>query len=81
MSMNATELVKKRKAAGLTQAQLAEALGVHQVTVARYETGVWPITSWMDLAIMSVVDKIKRRQQVARKAKRQRKERAKRKRA
>jgi DNA-binding transcriptional regulator YiaG len=34
-----TELQRIREALGLTQAESAEELGVHRVTVARWETG------------------------------------------
>jgi len=33
------EFVRIREALGLTQAELAEEIGVHRVTVARWETG------------------------------------------
>ncbi len=35
---------KFRAVAGMTQQQLADAMGVHQVTVARWETGTRNIT-------------------------------------
>ncbi|MBI4638804.1 MAG: helix-turn-helix domain-containing protein [Candidatus Rokubacteria bacterium] len=38
--MNADELKRIRFALGLTQAQLADLLGVRRVTVARWETGI-----------------------------------------
>lgn len=38
--MEAHEIARRRVALGLTQQQLADAVGVHQVTLARWETGV-----------------------------------------
>lgn len=37
--MTGTEIKAWREARGLTQAQLAELIGVHRVTLARWETG------------------------------------------
>ncbi len=36
--MNGKEIKEKREAKGWTQQQLADMIGVHQVTVARWET-------------------------------------------
>jgi len=36
----ATRLVERRKAAGLTQPTLADAIGVHEMTVSRWERGI-----------------------------------------
>jgi len=38
------EIRKLRASAGLTQQALADTMGVHQVTIARWETGVVPIS-------------------------------------
>ena len=38
-NVRADEFKRLREAAGLTQAECAELLGVHRVTVARWETG------------------------------------------
>jgi len=37
--MEAHEITRRRTALGLTQQQLADAVGVHRVTVVRWETG------------------------------------------
>ena len=37
--MEADDIIRRRTALGLTQQQLADAVGVHRVTVARWETG------------------------------------------
>lgn len=42
--MNGQELKALRKARKLTQVKLAEALGVHEITVVKWETGAKPIT-------------------------------------
>lgn len=38
--MNFQAIRKERKAAGITQEQLAEALGINRATLSKYETGV-----------------------------------------
>ena len=43
-----------RTLAGLTQSGLAASLGVHRVTVARWETGRIPIPRWVELAMRSL---------------------------
>ena len=37
-------LIERRRALGLTQEQLAQRLGVHRVTLTRWESGVIPIS-------------------------------------
>lgn len=37
--MNGDEITRRRTALGLTQAKLAEAIGVHAITVNRWEVG------------------------------------------
>jgi HTH-type transcriptional regulator/antitoxin MqsA len=37
--MEAHEITQRRTALGLTQQQLADAVGVHRITVVRWETG------------------------------------------
>ena len=44
----------EREARGLTQAQLADELGVTRVTVARRETGTRPINREAELAIKAL---------------------------
>lgn len=41
--MTPTELKQLRALLGWTQARLAQELGVHRNTVARWEMGLWPI--------------------------------------
>ena len=52
--MDANELRIIRKRLGLTQVALAAKLGVGQVTVARWETGVRRISGPVALAIKSL---------------------------
>jgi predicted transcriptional regulator len=37
--MNSDEILRRRTALGLTQQQLADAVGAHQITVHRWEVG------------------------------------------
>lgn len=49
--MRAIELQAIREAAGLTQVEFAERLGVHPVTLSKFERDREPITKTVDLAI------------------------------
>ncbi|MBI2817828.1 MAG: helix-turn-helix domain-containing protein [Acidobacteria bacterium] len=49
--MNPEELRVIRDKLGMTQEQLASALGVHRVAVARWETGTRKIPSMLALAL------------------------------
>lgn len=49
--MSPDTLRNLRTLAGLSQSGLAASLGVHRVTVARWETGVVPIPQWVGLAL------------------------------
>lgn len=49
--MTAGELASIRHGLGVTQQALAEALGVHRVSVARWETGAVPITARTAIAV------------------------------
>jgi DNA-binding XRE family transcriptional regulator len=49
------QLRRTRKTLGLTQGQLAEALGVTYVSVGRWERGEVSIPSWLPLAIRGLV--------------------------
>jgi DNA-binding transcriptional regulator YiaG len=42
--MSAAEIKRCRKALGLKQTELAERLGVHVITVSRWERGTTPIS-------------------------------------
>jgi len=42
-AMSAEEFQKIREALGLSQSGLAERTGIHRVTIAKYETGDYPV--------------------------------------
>jgi len=52
------ELKKRRERLGLTQAQLAEILGVAETTVWRYEKGATAIPKYMDLVLQALEAKL-----------------------
>jgi transcriptional regulator with XRE-family HTH domain len=54
--MTSTEYRDARKKRG-TQHAVAAALGVHQVTIARRETGVQPINREAELALLALPQK------------------------
>jgi transcriptional regulator with XRE-family HTH domain len=47
-----------RLAAGLTQAQLARLSGVDQTTIAKLETGVWPLTRARQTRLLAAIASI-----------------------
>jgi len=49
--MTAQELREARQSLGFTQQQLADHLGVSRVTVARWETGAWPVPPMVAIAM------------------------------
>jgi transcriptional regulator with XRE-family HTH domain len=49
--MKGAKLKDRRKALGLTQAELAELLGVRMNTVARWENGILAVPRMVDLAM------------------------------
>ena len=51
LTMDKNDLKKWRKKHSFTQEQLAQALGVYQVTIARWETGVRKIPVFLPLAL------------------------------
>jgi hypothetical protein len=57
--MNSQEYKTQRELRG-TQVEVAEKLGTTQVTIARRETGVVPITREAELALLSLPKKRKR---------------------
>jgi transcriptional regulator with XRE-family HTH domain len=64
--MDADELKGKRKALEMTQAQLAEALGVNIMTVSRWERGLRSIPSHLSLALEAI--EAKHKKQVSKRA-------------
>jgi transcriptional regulator with XRE-family HTH domain len=52
--MKGAKLKERRKALGLTQAELAELLGVRMNTVARWENGVLDVPRMVDLAMDAI---------------------------
>jgi DNA-binding XRE family transcriptional regulator len=50
-AMSTEELRDRRSALGLTQPELADALGIHRVTVSNWERGAHPIPKWLTLAL------------------------------
>ena len=54
--MTATEYRAERRKRG-TQHAVAAALGVHQVTIARRETGAQPINREAELALLALPEK------------------------
>ena len=54
--ITAKQLARKRRLAGFTQESLAKALGVHRITVSRWENGRQPISRGMSVAIRSFLE-------------------------
>ncbi len=57
--MTGSELKQWRKKWGITQVELARMLGTHQVTVARWETGVRKIPFLLPLALEALENRMK----------------------
>jgi DNA-binding transcriptional regulator YiaG len=55
-----TTLKKLREGSGLTQAQVAELLGVTIRSLTRWETGVLPTPKMAELALRYIIEKKKR---------------------
>ena len=55
--MTPADLTTARTAMGLSQVQLAEALGVSRQIVWRWEQGKVPIPAWLHLAIAGILAK------------------------
>ena len=51
-----TDLIKARKKAGLTQQQLAKAMGVYQSAISKYESGELAVTPMRAKKMASVLD-------------------------
>lgn len=69
--MTPKDLKAWRDLYGYTQSELGEALGLHQVSVARWETGVRKIPSFLHLALRCL--ELEGGERVPRERKRQRK--------
>ncbi len=52
--MTPTELYQRRLAIGVKQSGLAELLGVHVITVSKWERGVVPVPRWLHLALWAI---------------------------
>lgn len=52
--MTPGELTEARKRAGMTQHELARAIGYSKRTIQRYEAGDWPIPQVFALAVATV---------------------------
>jgi len=59
--MEREELKERRTALGLTQAELADILGVKPNTVARWERGLLPVPRMVELAMQTVERMYKKR--------------------
>lgn len=59
--MEKEELKKWRKKHSFTQEELANSLGVYQVTVARWETGVRKIPVFLPLALETLARRKRKR--------------------
>lgn len=49
--MKGVQLKEIREASGLTQVQFAEKLGLHPISLSRFERDIEPITKIMELAL------------------------------
>lgn len=52
--MTPTDLYQRRRALGMKQIELAVVLGVHEITVSRWERGEVPIPPFLHLALWAV---------------------------
>lgn len=50
-----TDIRDIRTSLGLTQAELATRLGIHQTSVSRMEKGEWPLDARTELALAALV--------------------------
>ena len=53
--MNYKQLKQQRKALGMTQVELANALGFHPIHISKLENGVHKISRQTELAIIAMV--------------------------
>jgi DNA-binding XRE family transcriptional regulator len=59
--MDKEDLKRWRKRNKYSQEELGKALGVYQVTIARWETGVRKIPPFLDLALQTLARKKRKR--------------------
>jgi transcriptional regulator with XRE-family HTH domain len=59
--MNGDELRQRREGLGMTQEQLARALGVNTMTISRWERGVRSIPPHLSLALEAIETKQKKK--------------------
>jgi DNA-binding transcriptional regulator YiaG len=52
--MTPLELSQRRLALGLKQAELAWLLGMHAITVSKWERGVVPVPTWLHYALWAI---------------------------
>lgn len=52
--MDGTELKRRREACGYSQGELAERLGVHSMTVSKWERDALVIPIYVDLALQTL---------------------------
>jgi transcriptional regulator with XRE-family HTH domain len=59
-SMNGEDLLRWRKRHGLTQMELADLLGVRNMTIYRWECGMRTISSYLHLALEALENRMKK---------------------
>lgn len=52
--MKPIDLYQRRLVLGLKQAELSARLGMHEITVSKWERGVVPVPPWLHLALWAI---------------------------